>query len=156
MATVTVPQLKAEAKSLGIVGYSAMRKPELEQAIADKRAQMEETNAEALGQAESDSNKIDNATPSATPAVGLTRAERASQAGKRGVSAQPLTTAERERHYRWQNSTHGNITTLSDKAFTSAQSRRMRQKAHKLSGFNGCTIADYREMRRRMKSAVQG
>lgn len=123
--TVTVPQLKAEAKSLGIVGYSAMRKPELEQAIADKRAQMEETSAEALGQAESASNKIDNATPSATPAVGLTRAERASHAGKRGVSAQPLSNHSRALNYDGQCGTG---------PATPAQARRMRKKANKAVG----------------------
>lgn len=139
----TVPELKAEAKSLGIVGYSAMRKPELEQAIADKRALIEQTVTEALGQAESDSNKIDNATPSATPAVGLTRAERASQAGARGVSAQPMTRAGRKRAYRAQNSSA---------TLTPAQARRERKKNNKGRGFSGCTIDDYREMRRRMKS----
>lgn len=130
----TVPELKAEAKSLGISGYSAMRKPELEQAIADKRAYMEETIAEALGQAESDSNKIDNPTPSATPAVTLTRAQRASLAGARGVSALPLAQEDRQHGYRWQNCTRGGFTTLANVPFTPAQARRMRKKANKAVG----------------------
>lgn len=112
----TVAELTAEAKALGIKGYSRMRKAEIEQAIADAR------------KAESEPNKIDNATPSATPAVTLTRAERAAQAGARGVSATPLPNAIRQAHYHSDNG-HGQTFRA-----TPAQSRRMRRKAHKMTG----------------------
>lgn len=124
----TVPELKAEAKSLGITGYSAMRKPELIHAIGNKVSENSERYGRSGLRAESDSNKIDNATPSAIPTAGLTKAERASQAGKRDVPARPMDSASRKRAYRTQNGSA---------RLTPAQSRRMRKKGNKHSGMLG-------------------
>lgn len=125
----TVPELKAQAEAMGVKITSRMRKPEIEKAIHE---------------AESASNKINSADPTPTPVAPLSKAERARRAGSHGVSAQPMASAKRGAAYVEQN---GKPT------LTSAQARRERKKNNKQRGFVGCTLADYREMRRRMKRA---
>lgn len=161
----TVPELKAIAVELGITGLSRMRKAEIEQAIAAKRAEIEQAkealrgareirkNADRLGEVktpESASNKINSADPSATLSDRAIKAQRAREAGSRGVSAAPLNNGSRELNY-WNQF----VGPQGREGFkrTPAQARRMRKKSNKAKGFNGCTITDYREMRRRMKHA---
>lgn len=146
----TVPELKTMAKSLGITGYSRMTKPELEHVIGSKTAENQERYGRSGLHAESASNEINSADPTPTPTEAVSKAERARRAGTRGVSAQPLDNDRRELNYWNQYVGHSG---REGYKVTPAQSRRMRRKAHKLSGFSGCTLADYREMRRRMKRA---
>lgn len=162
----TVPELKAQAEALGLKITSRMRKPEIEQAIAEelKSRQVYDTEEgnrayrEAIGadplirQAESDANKINSVDPTPTLAQPLSKAERARRAGACGVSALPMSNAERASHYHTQHSLRQKRMCV-DVPATPAQARRMRKKGNKMSGFSGCTLADYREMRRRMKRA---
>lgn len=168
----TVPELRAEAKSLGIVGYSRMTKPELLVTIEGRRA-LNTPVTEPAGQAESvkaqpdmiryrgsyaeASRTTESDSPAATePAPTdprVQRREAARLAGSLAKVTAPVPNDQREIMYRWQNVLSGGQTVLSDKPLTPAQSRRMRKKGNKARGFNGCTLAQYREVKRRMRKA---
>lgn len=149
----TIPELKAEAARMGIKITSGMRKPAIEQAIAEAQAEADRFNSiigpddlvtvefpnDAQAEAEPAASKPESVTRevSMPTEVRLNLAKLARLAGSMGKSAKPMASAKREQGYRWQNAPRiKGETVLSDKPLTDRQARRSHQKNNRAWGFN--------------------